>query len=213
MRRRPRAPGTLTAAGAVGRATLSWGAATDNVGVVRYNVHRGTTPGFTPSAGEPDRAADRAGLHRYHRRRHVLLRVTAEDAAGNVGPASNEASATVTTDTTAPSAPTGLARTVDGQHGQPELDGVVRDVGVARYNVHRGTSARLHPDAGNRIAQPTADAYADTGLGTGTYYYMVTAEDAAGNVSAASTEISATVADATPPTAPRRSPRASRARR
>ena len=42
-------PGTLTATGGFGQASLSWGAATDNVGVVRYNVHRSTTSGFTPS--------------------------------------------------------------------------------------------------------------------------------------------------------------------
>ena len=77
--------------------SLTWTAATDNVGVVRYNVHRSTTAGFTPSAGEPDRAADRtsytdsglaAGAYYY--------KVTAEDAAGNVSAASNEAGATVT---------------------------------------------------------------------------------------------------------------------
>ncbi len=38
------------------------------------------------------------------------------------------------------------------------------------------------PCAGNRIAQPTATSYIDTGLAAGTYYYRVTAEDAAGNV-------------------------------
>jgi len=31
---------------------LPWTAATDNVAVARYNVHRGSTPGFTPSAGK-----------------------------------------------------------------------------------------------------------------------------------------------------------------
>ena len=30
-----------------------WGAATDNVAVTRYNVHRSTSSGFTPSTGEP----------------------------------------------------------------------------------------------------------------------------------------------------------------
>ena len=50
----------MTAAGGLSSAQLSWAAATDNVGVVRYNVHRGTTAGFTPAVGQPDRAADRA---------------------------------------------------------------------------------------------------------------------------------------------------------
>jgi hypothetical protein len=100
----PTAPSGLTATGAIGTATLSWTAATDNVGVVNYNVHRSTTSGFTPSAGnriaQPASTsyADTgltAGTYYY--------RVAAQDAAGNVGAASNQASATVTSDTTAPS--------------------------------------------------------------------------------------------------------------
>ena len=64
------------------------------------------------------------------------------------------------------------------------------------------TSAGFTPSVANRIAQPTGPSYADTGLATGSYFYKVTAEDAAGNLSAASNEATATVADATPPTAP-----------
>ena len=69
----PSAPGTLSAVGSVGQATLSWAAATDNVGVLRYNVHRGTSAGFTPVGGEPDRAADHARLRRHDRARLLLL--------------------------------------------------------------------------------------------------------------------------------------------
>ena len=72
---------------------------------------------------------------------------------------------------------------------------------VARYNVHRGSSAGFTPSPANRIAQPTATSYTDTGLAAGTYYYKVTAEDAAGNIGPASNEASATAtADTTPPT-------------
>ena len=70
----PSAPGTLTATGGLGQIGLSWGAATDNVGVARYNVHRGTSAGFTPSAG--NRIAQPTGheLHRLGpRSRHLLL--------------------------------------------------------------------------------------------------------------------------------------------
>ncbi len=70
----PSAPGTLSATGGLGQISLSWGPATDNVGVVRYNVHRSTTAGFTPTTGEPDRAAARDELHGQRpRRRHLLL--------------------------------------------------------------------------------------------------------------------------------------------
>ena len=70
----------------------------------RYNVHRGTTPASrrgprTGSRSRPARATPtRRGAGTY------FYKVTAEDPAGNVGPASNEASATVTADTTAPTA-------------------------------------------------------------------------------------------------------------
>ena len=45
----PSAPGTLTATGGLGQIALAWGAATDNVSVARYNVHRGSSAGFIPS--------------------------------------------------------------------------------------------------------------------------------------------------------------------
>jgi hypothetical protein len=198
----PSAPGTLTATGAIGRANLSWGAATDNVGVVRYNVHRGTTSGFTPSAA--NRIAQPTGTTYQDNTAAgtYFYKVTAEDAAGNVGNASNEASATVLTDTTAPSAPGGLAAGVTGSTANLTWSAATDDVAVVRYNVHRGTTAGFTPSAANRIAQPTGTSYSDTGLAIGTYYYKVTAEDAAGNVGGASNEVSASVADATAPSAP-----------
>ena len=69
----PGSPGTLQATGALGSASLSWSAATDNVGVVRYNVHRSTVAGFVPGRLEPHRTADRHDLHRQRLGRHVLL--------------------------------------------------------------------------------------------------------------------------------------------
>ena len=198
----PSAPGTLTATGAIGRATLAWAAATDNIGVVRYNVYRSTTAGFIPgptnriaqptTPGYVDNAAP--GIYFY--------RVTAEDAAGNAGPPTNEATATVTTDTTPPSAPTGLTGPVVGSTVNLAWSASTDNVGVVRYNVHRGTTTGFTPSTANRIAQPAGTSYADAGLASGTYYYRVTAEDAAGNVSAPSAELSATIGDTTAPTAP-----------
>ena len=91
----PTAPTDLTATGSIGQVALSWTAATDNVGVARYNVHRSAHAGFTPTTGEPRRAADRHELHRHRSgRRHVLL---PRDRRGRrrqpVGPSSNEATA------------------------------------------------------------------------------------------------------------------------
>ena len=199
----PTAPGSLVANGGATSVGLTWTAATDNVGVARYNVHRSTTPGFTPATA--NRVAQptgtsytdsglAAGTYYY--------RVLAEDAAGNLSSPSNEASAGVG-DTTPPSAPGTLTAT--GAIGRATLGwGAATDAGgVVRYNVHRSTTPGFTPGTGNRIAQPTGTSYTDTGVTPGTYYYKVTAEDAAGNVGPPSNEASATVtADTSPPTAP-----------
>jgi hypothetical protein len=99
----PSAPGTLTATGGLGQVQLSWGAASDNIGVSKYNVHRGSSAGFTPSAA--NRIAQPTGTT--YADTSVTpgtwyYRVTAQDAAGNVGPVSNEANGTATSDSTPP---------------------------------------------------------------------------------------------------------------
>jgi fibronectin type 3 domain-containing protein len=198
----PGAPGTLTAVGSVGKATLSWGAASDNVAVVRYNVHRGPDASFVPSAANRIAQPTSTSYVDTTAPGTYAYKVTAEDAAGNVGAPSNAATATVTTDSTAPTAPSGLAGTVVGATVNLTWTGSTDDVGVARYNVHRGTTVGFTPAPGNRLAQPTGTSYADSGLSSGTYYYKVTAEDAAGNVSQPSNEHTATIADGTAPTAP-----------
>jgi hypothetical protein len=106
-----------------------------------------------------------------------------------------------TPDTTPPSAPTGLTAT-DGL-GSVNLawNASTDDVGVVRYNVHRATTSGFTPTTANRIAQPTATTYRDSGLSAGTYFYKVTAEDRPRNVSAPSNQASGTAAaDTTAPT-------------
>ncbi len=200
----PSAPGTLTANGGIGTVALNWGAATDNIGVVRYNVHRSTTPGFTPSTA--NRIAQPTGTSYTNTGVSpgtYYYRVTAEDAAGNVGPSSNEASGTATADTAPPSAPTGLTAPVTGNTANLSWTASTDNVGIVRYNVHRSTTAGFTPSTANRIAQPTGVTYADSGLAAGTYFYKVVAEDAAGNLSTPSNEATSVVgADTTLPTAP-----------
>ena len=55
------------------QATPHVGAATDNVGVTRYNVHRSTTAGFTPSARTASRSRPTPATSTPARRRHLLL--------------------------------------------------------------------------------------------------------------------------------------------
>ena len=83
------------------QASLSWGAATDNIGVVRYNVYRSTTSGFSPSTA--NRIAQPTGTSYTNTgvaAGTYYYKVRAEDAAGNLGAVSNQASAVVTADTT-----------------------------------------------------------------------------------------------------------------
>jgi Domain of unknown function (DUF1929)/Malectin domain/Bacterial Ig-like domain/Bacterial Ig domain len=104
-------------------------------------------------------------------------------------------------DTTPPSAPTNLVAT--GSLGTASLTWTAStdNVGVTKYDVYRSQVQGFTPSASNRIAQPTGTSYTDTGLASGTYYYRVAAEDAAGNISQPSNEASATVTgDTTAPT-------------
>ena len=191
----PSAPGPLTANGGLGQVALSWGAASDNVGVASYNVHRATTAGFTPSAA--NRIAQPTGTSYTDTGLAAgtyFYKVTAEDAAGNVGPASNEASATATADTTPPTAPTGLSATRNARSGRAQLGRLRPTPAGSRATTSIApTTAGFTPSAANRIAQPTTTSYTNTGLAPGTYFYKVTAEDPAGNTSPASNEASATV--------------------
>src|SRR5262249_38243041 len=99
----PTAPANLTATGGVLSASLSWTASTDNVGVTGYNVYQSTTSGFTPSAANEigTTVTTSFSISNLAANTYYYL-VTASDAAGNVSPPSNEASAVVQPDTTPP---------------------------------------------------------------------------------------------------------------
>src|SRR5256885_2970759 len=104
-------------------------------------------------------------------------------------------------DTPAPTARTNLTAT--GGVGSIGLTWTAStdNVGVANYNVYRSTTSGFTPSSSNRIAQPTSNSYTDAGMAAGTYYYRVTAQDAAGNLSPSSNEASAAAtADTTAPT-------------
>jgi hypothetical protein len=74
------------------------------------------------------------------------------------------------------------------------------NTGVALYNVYRSTTSGFQPSTANRIGQSTSTNYTDSVGVVGTYFYKVTAEDVAHNVSAPSNEASVIVsADTTAP--------------
>ncbi len=100
----PTAPTDLQATGGLGTASLTWTAATDNLGVTRYNVHRSAALGFVPSAA--NRIAQPVSTSYVDTNLaagRYFYRVTAEDTAGNTGPPSNEVVVDVLGDTIPPS--------------------------------------------------------------------------------------------------------------
>jgi chitodextrinase len=173
--------------------TVSWAAASDDVGVVRYLVFRaGVQVGTSTSLSYPDTGLAPSTSYTYA--------VFAQDAAGNTSPTS--ATATITTpalaDTTKPTVPTNLKVTATNATSTALTWTASTDnVGVTRYLVFRG---------GVQIGTSATATYADSGLTAKTSYsYTVAAQDAASNTSSASSAASVTTpaaADTTPPTAP-----------
>jgi N,N-dimethylformamidase beta subunit-like, C-terminal/Concanavalin A-like lectin/glucanases superfamily/Galactose oxidase-like, Early set domain/Bacterial Ig domain/Glyoxal oxidase N-terminus len=186
----PTAPTALTAAGSTGSVNLAWTAATDNVGVHHYSVYRSTSPGFTPSAATKIGQATGttytdAGLApgTYY------YAVTAADAVGNVSPASAQAGASATGDTTAPTVSIASPTAGTTVTGTVTVSASASDnVGVA------GVQFKL--DGANLGAEDAASPYsvnwATTGATNGTHTLTAVARDAAGNTTA-STAVTVTV--------------------
>ncbi len=100
---------------------------------------------------------------------------------------------TAVSDTTPPSAPSSLAGL--GGVGTVSLSWspATDDIGVSNYNVHRSTIPGFAPSAANLIAQTALTSLNSTGVAPGTYFYVITAQDAAGNVSGPSPEATVVV--------------------
>jgi hypothetical protein len=100
---------------------------------------------------------------------------------------------TAVSDTTPPSAPTDLIGV--GGLGTASLSWspATDNIAVFTYNVHHSTISGVAPSAVNRIVQTSIPSLNITGIPPGTYFYVVTAEDASGNVSGASNEAAVVV--------------------
>ena len=191
----PTAPTSLTATGAIGSVGLNWNAATDNTGVVGYNVHRSTVTGFTPTTGnriaqpvstaytDPGLAA---GTYYYV--------VTARDAAGNVSGPSNQAAATVTGDTSAPTV------SITSPAAGAVVSATIGVTAAASDNV-AVLGVQFLLDGAPIGAEDTSAPYSvnwDTRTTTnGAHDLSARARDAAGN-QATSTAVAVTVSNAAP---------------
>jgi chitodextrinase len=161
--------------------TMLWTASADDVGVVGYDLYRGTQKVASLSASDTkfvDASLSGATSYEYT--------VKARDAAGNVSDASDPRVVTTlpTPDTRAPSAPGNLVGNTTTTAATISWTVSTDNVGVTGYDVYRD---------GTYVKTVTTLTFTDTNLNANTSYsYTVKAHDAAGNASAASTALAVT---------------------
>ena len=186
----PSPPTGLTATPGDTVVDLSWDANSES-DLAGYNVYRSEVSGgpytqinsqLVTEVSYQDTDVEKSTTYYYV--------VTAVDNVGNESGNSEEVSV-VPTDTTPPSAPTGLVATA----GDTVVDlswEANTESDLAGYNVYR-SEASSGPYNKVNAELITTTTYHDTGLTNGTtYYYVVTAVDNANNESTYSNEVSAT---------------------
>ncbi len=171
----PSVPGSLQgSAASATRIDLTWGASSDDRGVVAgYLVLRdGTVIAHTATTSFSDTTVAPNSAYNYT--------VEAVDPAGNVSDPSTALEVDTGADVTPPTAPSGLTAAYTppstvALSWQPSTD----DVGVAGYTISRG---------GTVLTTTTATSSSDSTVTSGTtYVYTVSAFDAAGNAGPAAT--------------------------
>jgi chitodextrinase len=191
----PTTPSGLTSSAASStQINLSWTAATDNAGVTGYLVERCQGAACTNFAQISTTTATTLSDSGLTGAMSYSYRVRATDAAGNLSGYSGIASATtpVPPDTIPPTVPTNLSSSVvSSTRVNLFWTASTDNVGVNAYLVERCQGAGCTNFA--QIAAPSATTWGDSGLTPATAYsYRVRATDAAGNLSAYSTSVSAT---------------------
>lgn len=166
-------------------ATLSWQAASDNVGVSYYDIYHDGQKMVSVGGGSLSTALTLTPGANWG------LYVNARDAAGNVSQASATLPVSVpqcVVDTQAPTVPTALRASATGTTVSLGWTAATDNVAVTAYDIYRddvkvgSTASLLYTDAGR-----TANT---------SYRYAVAARDAQGNVSALSVAASVTTGSA-----------------
>ncbi|OCT13485.1 hypothetical protein A8709_17940 [Paenibacillus pectinilyticus] len=163
--------------------SLSWTASTDNVGVTGYDIYNGSTIAGSTTGATTFTVSGLTANTAY------TFTVKAKDAAGNVSAASSGLNVTTNaaaSDTTAPTAPTGLASPSKTDTSvNLSWTASTDNVGVTGYDIYNGSTL-----AGSTTGATT---FTVSGLTASTAYtFTVKAKDAAGNVSAASSGLNVT---------------------
>ncbi|MEU9183851.1 PQQ-dependent sugar dehydrogenase [Streptomyces sp. NPDC048484] len=162
--------------------TLSWGASTDNAGVVAYDIYEHGNKMSEAAGSATSRALTGLSPNTTYN-----LTVIARDAAGNASPASPVVDCTTSksTDTTAPSRPGTLsAADVTATGAGLSWGAATDDKAVVGYDVRSGSTV---------YKTVTGTSTSLTGLACDSPYTLnVVARDAAGNVSEQSNTVSFT---------------------
>lgn len=152
--------------------TVTWTAASDNVGIKGYNVYRnGVKVGTANTTSYVDNGLTPGTAYKYT--------ISAFDAVNNTSAQSTAVSLSTQADTTAPAVPTGLTATATSTTSiSLRWNAATDNVGVKGYKVYRN---------GILIADVATTTYVNTGLAANvTYRYTVAAYDTKGNTSAQS---------------------------
>lgn len=169
------------------KVTLTWTAATDNVGVVKYKIFRDDVPLEVTNDNSTtyvDNTVMPSTSYTY--------RLRALDAEGNRSTWTDAVSVKTPSlaDTEQPSKPTDLqASSVSSSQVNLVWKPTYDNVGVVKYDVYRIGDHK----AAQKIATVKTSSFGDTGLKADTtYYYYVVAIDAAGNDSYQSDHVKVT---------------------
>lgn len=126
-------------------------------------------------------------------------KIAAYDKTGNVSSFTSLATQIAQTDTSAPSAPTGVSLTAVVRSLYLTFTGV-SEADLAYYEVYASTSSGFTPDTStftNLYARSLATAYTYENASDNTYYVKICAVDWSGNRSSFTTQVSATIAKVT----------------
>lgn len=158
-----------------------------------YNVYRGSSADFAVGAAsllgqstQTNYADNGLGQGSYY------YKIVAVAPGGQTSAPSDAVSGSIA-DLVAPSVPANLAATASGGTVGLSWSPATDNVGVTGYEVYRGTSLSFVVGDTSRIGTTVSTTYSNAVSTPGTYYYKVTAFDAAGNSSGASLAATATI--------------------